>query len=128
MSEDHDQPGAELRCGKLHAADLGRRNNVAGHANDEQLAKALVEHDLCGDPRVGASKDDRERLLVSHELVGASTVGRRLAAANAGNEAAVAVDEAFKSFPGWNRHCASLLYGQSGSTRLRPLEHHATVG
>jgi hypothetical protein len=35
VSQYHHQSGAELFGGKLHAADEGRRDNVAGHSNDE---------------------------------------------------------------------------------------------
>ena len=55
MSEHHDQPGAESRCGKLHAVHLRRRHDVAGHPNDEQVADPLVEEDLRGHARIGAA-------------------------------------------------------------------------
>ena len=49
--------------GELDAADLRRRDDVAGDADHEQIAQALVEHDLGRDPRVGAAEDDGDRAL-----------------------------------------------------------------
>ena len=45
VPEDDDQPRAESLGGELDAADLRRRDDVAGDADDEQVAQALVEHE-----------------------------------------------------------------------------------
>ena len=63
VAEDDDQPRAEARRGELDAPDLRRRDDVAGHADDEQVAQALVEHDLGRHARIGAAENDGERLL-----------------------------------------------------------------
>ena len=63
MAEHHHQPRAEARRRELDAADLRRGHDVAGHADDEQVAEALVEHDLRRHARVRAAKHDGERLL-----------------------------------------------------------------
>ena len=63
VAEHHDQPRAEALGGELDAADLRRRDDVAGDADDEQVAEPLVEHDLGRHARVRAAEDDRERLL-----------------------------------------------------------------
>jgi hypothetical protein len=47
MSQNHHQPRAEPRGGKLDATDLRRRDDVSGNADDKQVAKTLVEDDLC---------------------------------------------------------------------------------
>ncbi|MNL33735.1 hypothetical protein D3C87_1556630 [compost metagenome] len=36
---------------------------MARHADREEIAQALVEDDLGGNPRIGAAQDDRERVL-----------------------------------------------------------------
>ena len=59
---DH-QPRPEPACRKLNATDLRRRDDVAGDTNDEEVAKALVEHQFRRDTRVRTSEYDRERLL-----------------------------------------------------------------
>jgi len=53
MPQDDYQSGAELFRGELDAADLRRRNDVAGHANDEQIAQPLIEDDLHRHSRIG---------------------------------------------------------------------------
>ncbi len=49
MPEDDDETGAEAFGSKLDTADLRRRDDVPRNANDEEIAKALVEHDLYWD-------------------------------------------------------------------------------
>ena len=44
------------------------RDDVAGDADDEQVAEPLIEDDLGRHARVGAAEDDRERLLASSQL------------------------------------------------------------
>jgi hypothetical protein len=68
MTENHDEPRAEPLSGELHAANLRRRDNIPGNADDKQIAQALVEHDFCRHAGIGTSKDDREGLLVRHQL------------------------------------------------------------
>ena len=46
MTQHHHQPCAELLGGELDAADLRRRDDVAGDANDEKVAKAEIENNL----------------------------------------------------------------------------------
>src|SRR2546422_1499609 len=49
------------RRSKLHAADLGRRDDVSGDADDEQVTKSLLENELGGNTRVGAPEDNGKR-------------------------------------------------------------------
>src|SRR2546422_8817891 len=51
------------RRSKLHAADLGRRDDVSGDADDEQVTKSLLENELGGNTRVGAPEDNGKWLL-----------------------------------------------------------------
>ena len=89
MSQNHHQPRAEARRRELDAADLGRGDDVAGDADDEQVAQPLVEDDLRRHPRVGTAEQDRERLLPGRELVAPRRAGGRGVGANVGDEARV---------------------------------------
>ena len=64
VAEHHDETRPEPLGGELHAAHLRRRHDVAGDADDEEIAEALIEDDLRRHPRVGAAEDDGERFLV----------------------------------------------------------------
>lgn len=68
MPEDDDEPRAERLGRELDAANLRRRDNVAGHPDHEQIPEALVEHDLGRYPGIGAAEDDGKGCLVEREL------------------------------------------------------------
>ena len=57
MPEDDDQTRAELFGGKFDAADLRRRDDVAGDADHEQVPEPLIEDDLHRDSRIGTPED-----------------------------------------------------------------------
>jgi hypothetical protein len=46
--------------GVLDAADLRRRDNVTGDANDKQLTEAEIENNLNRNPRIGTAENDGE--------------------------------------------------------------------
>ena len=46
VAEDHDQRHGQVLDGVLDAADDGGVEHLAGRADDEQVAEALVEHQL----------------------------------------------------------------------------------
>ena len=46
MPEHDDKPGVETLRREFDAADLGRRDDVSGNADDKQITEALIEHDL----------------------------------------------------------------------------------
>ena len=93
---EHDhQPRAEARRRELDAADLRGGDNVAGDADDEQIAEALVEDNLRRHARVRASEDDRERLLRRWQLVAARPAGQR-AITHAVTEAEIPLSEPFE--------------------------------
>ena len=94
VAEHDDEPGAVALCRKLDAADLRRRDDVAGDADDEQIAEPLVEHDFRRHARIGAAEDDGERLLAGGDLDAARFTCQRIVAADIGNEATVAVSKA----------------------------------
>ena len=68
VPEHDDEPRVELLGGELDAADQRRRDDVAGDADDEEIAEALIEHELGGHTRIGAAEDDRERLLAVRDF------------------------------------------------------------
>src|SRR3981189_2720119 len=68
MSQHHNQSGAELFRRELYAADLRRCDDVARHANDEQVSQTLIEDDFHRHSRIRTSENGRERLLTSGEL------------------------------------------------------------
>ena len=98
MAEHDDEPRAVALRRKLDAADLRRRDDIAGDADDEQIAEPLVEHDFRRHARVGAAEDDGERLLAGSDLRAARFARQRIVAADVGNEATVAVSKALKCF------------------------------
>lgn len=59
---------AELCSGKLDATDQRRRHDIAGDANNKQVAQALIEDDLYRDSRIGAAENNSKRLLPGCQL------------------------------------------------------------
>jgi hypothetical protein len=87
----------KLLGGELDAADLRWRNDITGDANDEQIAEALIEHDLGRHSRVGAAEHDRKRLLPLGELVAPRGADTRTSLA-IGHEAPIAVAQQLERF------------------------------
>ena len=58
----HDHQLRAVALGReLDRADLRGRHDVAGHADHEQIAQALIEDGLGGRARIGAAQNDGER-------------------------------------------------------------------
>jgi hypothetical protein len=68
VAEHDDERRPEPRRRELDAADLGRRNDVAGHADDEEISEPLVEDDFRRGSRIRTAKHDGERLVLDGEL------------------------------------------------------------
>ena len=98
MAEDHHEPRPELAGGELDASDLRRCHDVAGDTDDEQVAQALIEHDLGGDARVRAPEDNRERLLSIGQIAAMRTPHDRRMTANVGHESLVAFAQPIECF------------------------------
>jgi hypothetical protein len=81
---------------ELDAADEGWGHDVSGDADDEEVAQALVEHDLRGHPRVRAAEHDGEGGLARHELGPAGRVRRVLLAPPPRDKAAIALAQAIE--------------------------------
>jgi hypothetical protein len=101
VPEHDNEPRAESRRRELDASYLGGSDDIAGHANDEEITETLVEHDLDGHTRIGAAKDDRERLLVLGQLEWARLTKGRFAGLDAGDETAVALAQARERVVWW---------------------------
>ena len=98
VAEDDDQRRAVALGGELDAADLRWRDDVAGDANDEQVAQSLVEHDLRRYAGIGTSEDDGERLLAVRQLRTPARADGVVGGAQPRGEAAVAVLQALERF------------------------------
>ena len=88
VPQHYGEPRAEARRRELHAAHLGRRHDVPGDPDDEEIAESEPEHQLRGNPGVGAPQDDGERLLCLGERE-----ARRLAGGGGGRGALEARDK-----------------------------------
>src|SRR3989442_9041126 len=98
MPKNHHQPGAEPLRRKLDAADLRRGYDIAGNADNKQVAEALVEDNLSRHARVGTSEDDCKRLLICRHFEAARLARERVMAANVRYKATVAFSQAFECF------------------------------
>jgi len=92
---DH-KPRPELGGGELDAPDLRGGDDVAGDADDKQVAQALVKNDLGRHPRVRTAEDDGEGRLAGRQGVAAGMAGQRIQASDVGCEAAIPLAQAFK--------------------------------
>ena len=69
MTENDDQARTEFGQREFNAIELRLLDDIAGHTNDEQIAKPLIEHELCRYSRVRAAKDHgKRRLLLAQRL------------------------------------------------------------
>jgi hypothetical protein len=96
VAQHHDERRPEALGGKLHAANLRGRDDIAGDADDKQVAEALVEDDLRRYPRVGTPEDDGERFLVDRQLMASRLAREPVAVLNARHEATVPLLQAFE--------------------------------
>ena len=69
VAEHDDERAVEHADAELERAEHAGVDDVAGGAHDEQVAQALVEDDLGGDPGVGAAEEDGERVLLGGDPV-----------------------------------------------------------
>ncbi len=114
VPEHDDEPRAEPLGRELDAADLRRRDDVARDADDEQVAEALIEHDLDRHARVRAAEDRRERLLAGDDGHAPNAARELVDRVLACDEAPIAVAQALERVA--RRDHAVILVG--GSTRL----------
>jgi hypothetical protein len=92
VAEHDHQARAELRGRELDRPDHRRGHDVAGDADDEEIAEALVEQDLDRCARIRAAQHDGEGTLGLHRQLGGEGPGRVQRTPFA--EALVALDEA----------------------------------
>ena len=98
MPQNHHQLCAEPRRSELNAANLRTSGDVSGNTDDKQVAKALIEDDLCRHARVGTSENDGEGFLAHCQLAAARLTRERLAAPNVRHEAMIPLSQAFECF------------------------------
>jgi hypothetical protein len=98
VTQYHDQSRAELAHRELHTADLRWGHDVPGDANDEQVAESLIEHDLGGHARVGATEDNPERFLPIGKIAAMCPAHYRRVTANVSDESFVAFAEPIECF------------------------------
>jgi hypothetical protein len=97
VSQHHDEPRAEAGRRKLDASHLRRGDDISRNADDEQVAKALVEHNLGRHAGVRASENDGERLLPRRKLM-AGSAGGLGAVPKVGDETAIAFAQPCEGF------------------------------
>jgi hypothetical protein len=118
MPQDHDElRSVPLGC-KFNTADVRWGDDIAGHADDEQIAEPLIEDDLCRNARIRASEYDGKWILTRHEL-GASSVARRcISALDIRCEVTIPLSQAFECVKRGN-HRRNVFFGP---TRMSPPE------
>src|ERR1700740_3204935 len=89
MAQYHHQASSKRLGGELDAADLRGGNYIAGHADHEQVAEPLIEHDFRWHARVRAAENDGERFLAYGQ--DAPTRARDVATAQLGDDPPVAL-------------------------------------
>ena len=99
VSENDEERRAQMHCRVLERAHHLRRDDVAGHAHDEELAESGVEQELWRHARVAAADDGGVGMLAPGE-VGQDLFLHRRKPGLAAEEALVAGDEAQQRFIG----------------------------
>src|ERR1700688_1320915 len=87
---DH-QARTELLGGKFDATDQGRRHDVSGAADDEQIPQPLIEDDFYGYPRIGTAENGGEWLLARRQFETARPTADGSAIADVRHEAPVSL-------------------------------------
>jgi len=128
---DH-QLRAEFHGRVFDTADLSRSYDVSCHADNEQIAEALVENHLHGYPGVGAGEDDREWILTPDQFRTFLVADRQVDGAFLIDEATVAFSQAFDGISSGNHLQTLPPMKENWSTRremaLLPGELHVAVG
>src|SRR3954451_12852111 len=114
MAQHNHESRAKAGRRELDAADLRRRDDVAGDANDEEIAEPLIEDEFSGNARVGTAENNREGLLPRRKR-GAPRVIERIGGRLVGDEPAVALLQAGEGFGG-GQHYAGQMSRQSKCT------------
>jgi len=96
MSHDDYKPRVIKRRGVFDAAYLRWRDDVAGDANYEQVAKTAVEYYFRGNSCVRTAEYYRERILILGQLRTPLTTDERTTTSHARHEFLIATLEAFQ--------------------------------
>jgi len=99
MAHHDDEPRPKARSGKLHATDLRRCDDVAGHADHEEIPEPLIEYQFGGNPRVRAAQHDGERRLPRDKRRAVCGTRNHRCGCLARDESAIAVTKVIKRVP-----------------------------
>ena len=103
VTHHDDQLRPERFRGELDRADERWRDDVAGDANDEEVAEALIEDELRGCAGVRATEDDGEGSLSVDELGAAVMAG--VGFREVGDEAGVALAQTLQGDARFDGSC-----------------------
>lgn len=128
VAENDDQVGVKVFDGVFDTADSLVGDDVAGDADDEEIADALIEEEFGGNPGIGTTEDDGERVLTFGDFGstdgGLIGVGERvfdvaLVPFNQALESLVGGDAGGLGFGcrGWHRWFRGLRKGGDGGDR-----------
>jgi hypothetical protein len=98
MSQDDHQARPELLSREFDATDLRRSDNIAGYADDKQIAQPLIEDDLHGHSRIGTAQNGRERFLARGQFDATGSTWQCVSAANVCDKTAISVSQPSERF------------------------------
>jgi hypothetical protein len=102
VPQDDNQPRVEPSSRELDTTNLRRGHDVTGDPDDEQVSQALIEYDLCWNPRIRTAEDDSERLLAGGERGALRGAQQGLGASSGGGESEISLSEPLDRLTGWN--------------------------
>lgn len=118
VTKHHHKTRTVARSRKLHAADLRGSDDVAGHADDEQIPQTLIEYDLRGNARIGASQDDRKRFLAVGQRCSPSLRQKGCRAALIRREPEIPLSESIERFVCWDHRCSLTVFSFATAPRI----------
>ena len=78
VAHDHDQGDLEFEDAELQTAEHGGVDDVSRRPDREEIAEALVQHGLDGDPAVDAAEAGGSRTLPGDQFLTVRQGGQRL--------------------------------------------------
>jgi hypothetical protein len=121
VSQHDDKPRAVTLGGEFDTADLRWRNDVAGDADDEEIAEALVEDDFRRHARIGAAQNNRERLLAGGNLYAARFTSKGIVVTDVRHKPVIAVFQALEGVLRWHHKSAIVVRARTNSVRATTL-------
>jgi hypothetical protein len=109
MAQHDHQRRSEAFDREFDAADLRRRNDVAGNPDHEQVAETLVENNFSRHPRIGATDNNGKGFLTRHQPVAPTGFRLQRMVLNLGHEPPVTLEQGLQRLLG-SPHNFSLQY------------------